>query len=127
MSKKIVSPANGKFTIHGKDNRNLELTLDDRDLNKYIVEEMDGSDITSKLPSSTPSDINWFACFSVYNNANGKKGGYAKVKYSFKVRVDPGQELYIAYGGKAYNVTTEIQKNGKVTLSEGDPAIGSKP
>ena len=129
MGAKPVKPDNGKYTIQGKNNRNLELTLDDRDLKKYIVEELDGDDMNSKLPASNPPGvtINWFACFSIYNNQNGNKGGHATVKYSFTVNLDPGQRLFVAYGGQAHEVTDEIKNNGKVTLSIGDPPAGSFP
>ncbi len=127
MSANPVTPDNGKYTIHGKNNRNLELTLDDPDLKKYIVEELDGDDMTAKLPSSNPENINWFACFSVYNNQNGNKNGHAKVKYSFPVILNQGQRFFVAYNRQAHDVTDEVKKNGKVTLSEGDPATGSVP
>jgi hypothetical protein len=35
--------------------------------------------------------------------------------------------LFVAYGGQSFEVTDEIKKNGKVTLSEGDPATGGIP
>jgi hypothetical protein len=127
MSEKPVKPVSGKYTIHGKNNRNLELSLDDSDLKKYIVEELDGEDMKSKLPSSNPLGINWFACFSIYNNKAGKKNGYATVKYSFTVSLEEGQRLFVAYRGQAFEVTDEIKKNGKVTLSEGDPGTGTMP
>lgn len=127
MSAKPVNPVNGKYTIHGKDNRNLELTLDDIDLQKYIVEELDEDDLNSKLPSSNPLHIDWFTGFSIYEKNNGKKDEYATVKYSFTTRLDEGQRLFVAYGGQAYEVTDEIKQNGKVTLSEGDPAAGTVP
>ena len=127
MSAKPVSPVNGKYTIHGKDNRNLEITLEDRDLQKYIVEELDGDDMNSKLPSSNPLHIDWFACFSVYNSRDGKKQGYANVRYSFTAPLEEGQRLFVAYGGQAFEVTDEIKKNGKVTLDEGDPGAGTVP
>ena|SRR5215510_2365196 len=127
MGAKSVDPVNGKYTIQGKNNKNLELTLDDSDLKKYIVEELDGTDMTNKLPASNPQNITWFACFSVYKNKDGKKDGYATVKYSFTVSLDEGQRLFVAYGGQAYEVTDEIKKNGKVTLSEGDPGTGHIP
>ena len=127
MSATPVTPANGKYTIHGKNNRNIELTLDDPDLKKYIVEELDGADMDSKLPPSNPEKINWFVCFSVYNNHNGDKNGYAKVKYSFPVSLADGQRFFVAYNRVSYDVTDEIKKNGKVTLSEGDPAGGTVP
>lgn len=127
MSEKRVNPVHGKYSIPGKNNRNLELTLDDQDLNKYIVEELDGNDMTSKLPSSNPQNITWFACFSIYKNKDDRKNGYAKVKYSFTVNMDGVDKLFVAYGGNAYDVTGEVKKNGKVTLSEGDPATGTIP
>ncbi|HLO17998.1 MAG TPA: hypothetical protein VK206_24420 [Anaerolineales bacterium] len=127
MSAKPVNPVNGKYTIPGKNNRNIELTLDDPDLKKYIVEALDGADMDSKLPSSNPLGINWFACFSVYKSKDGKKDGYATVKYSFGVSLVDGQRLYVAYGKQSYDVTDEMKKNGKVTLSEGDPGIGTAP
>ena len=127
MSANPVGPVGGKYIIHGKNNRNLELTLDDSDLKKYIVEELDGEDMDAKLPSSNPENINWFVCFSIYNNQNGQKHGYAKVKYSFPVSLSPGQRFFVAYNGQSYEMTDEIKKNGKVTLSEGDPASGTVP
>ena len=126
MSAKPVDPVNGKYTVPGKNNKNLELTLDDTDLKKYIVETLDGDDMTAKLPTSG-LQINWFACFSVYKAKDGKKDGYATVKYSFTVDLDEGQRLYVAYNRQFYDVTDEIKKNGKVTLSEGDPAVGGVP
>jgi hypothetical protein len=127
MSARPVSPVNGRFKIPGKNNRNLELTLDDRDLSRYIVEELDGDDMASKLPASNPLNINWFACFGIYNKQNGKKAGHASVRYSFTVELDEGQRLFVAYGGEAHEVTDEIRRNGKVTLSEGDPPTGTIP
>lgn len=127
MSATPVSPVNGKYTIHGKDTRTLELTLDDTNLKNYIVEELDGDDLTAKLPPSNTENINWFAGFSVYNSQNGQKSGYATVQYSFTVPLEKGQKLYVAYGRRAYDVTQEMQNSGKVTLREGDPGIGSAP
>lgn len=127
MSARPVNPVNGKYTIHGKDNRNLELTLDDSDLQKYIVEELDNDDLSSKLPLSNPLHINWFTGFSIYQKQDDKKGEYAKVKYSFTTRLDEGQRLFVAYGGQSFEVTDEIKKSGKVTLHEGDPAAGTVP
>ena len=127
MSEKPVSPVNGTYTIHGKKDRNLELTLDDSDLKKYIVDELDGDDMNKKLPSSNPLGINWFSCFSIYKNQGGMKNGYADVNYSFTVSLGEGQRLFVAYNGQSFEVTDEIKKNGKVTLSEGDPGVGSAP
>jgi|SRR5215208_1422626 len=127
MSARPINPVNGKYTIPGKNNRNLELTLDDNDLKKYIVEELDGEDMNNKLPLSNPLGINWFSCFSIYKSKDGKKDGYATVKYSFTVHLDEGQRLFAGYGRQSFEVTEEIKKNGKVTLNEGDPGIGTVP
>lgn len=128
MPEKTVNPVNGTYTIQGKNNRNLELTLEDGDLSKYIVEELDGVDMDNKLPSDNPLGINWFACFSIYNNDNGNKGSYATVTYSFTVAgFEKGQRLFVAYGSQSYEVTDEINNTGKVTLNEGDPASGGIP
>jgi hypothetical protein len=127
MSATPVSPVNGKYTIRGKDARVIELTLDDRDLQNYVVEELAGDDLTAKLPPATPDNTNWFAGFSVYNGQNGQKLGYATVQYSFTVPLEKGQKLYVAYGGRAYDVTKEMQDSGKVTLRQGDPGVGSAP
>lgn len=127
MSEKRVSPVGGKYTIPGKENKNLELTLDDPDLDKYIVETLDGEDMDAKIPASD-LHINWFACFSVYKKGkDGKKNGYATVKYEFPVSLAEGQRFYVAYNKQLFDVTDEIKNNGKVTLSEGDPATGSVP
>jgi hypothetical protein len=127
MGEKRVDPVNGKYTIPGKNNRNLDLTIDDSDLKKYIVEELDGEDMTRKLPSSTPVPINWFACFAIYKNKDGKKDGYAKVKYSFTVNMENIERLFVAIGGNAQDVTDQMKKNDKVTLDEGDPPVGYYP
>ena len=128
MGQKPVSPSNGKYRIQGKEGKFLEVTLDTTDTNKYIVEELDGADMDSKLPSDNPLGINWFVCFSVHNKKeDGKKGGYANVKYSFPVTLAENQRFFVAYNKTAYEVTDEIKKNGKVTLSEGDPAGGTVP
>jgi len=127
MPEKTVNPVNGQYTIQGQNNRNLILTLQDSDLSKYIVEELDGDDMTKKLPSANPLGIYWFACFSIYNNDNGNKGSYATVQYSFTVDLNKDQKLYVAYGGREYDVTAELRETGRVTLSQGDPAAGSIP
>ena len=127
MGARPVNPVNRKYTIQGKNNRNLDLTLDDSDLSKYIVEELDNDDMQAKLPSENPLGINWFACFSISNKKNGNKAGYASVRYSFEVRLDPGQRLFVAYGGQSFEVTDEIKQNRRVTLTEGDPATGTVP
>lgn len=127
MGAKPVKPVKKKYTIPGKDNRNIELTLHDQDLKKYIVEELDGEDMDRKLPTSNPLGINWFACFGIYNAEAGKKNGYATVRYSFTVNLIPGQRLFVAYGGESHEVTDELKMNGKVTLSEGDPPTGTIP
>jgi hypothetical protein len=127
MSPRRVDPDEGKYKIPGKDNKDIELTIDD-DPDKYIVEDME-DDMSDKIPSSARKDIRWFACFAIYDNNNGQKGNYAKVKYSFKVDMDGIQELWVGLGGKngqARNVTDEM-KNGKVTLTDGDPPIGRYP
>ena len=128
MSEKSVDPVNGVYTIQGQNNRNLTLTLQDSDLSKYIVEELDGEDMNKKLPSSNPENIKWFACFSIYNNDNGNKGSYATVTYSFTAAgFEKGNRLFVAYGGQSYEVTDEMNNTGRVTLSEGDPASGGIP
>ncbi|HEX6269599.1 MAG TPA: hypothetical protein VFZ43_05140 [Anaerolineales bacterium] len=127
MPERPVNPANGRYTIRGKNNRKLDLTLDDSDLDKYIVDELDGDDMQAKLPSDNPLGINWFACFSIYNKRNGNKSGYATVRYSFTTSLEEGQRLFVAYNRQYYEVTDEMKRNGKVTLSEGDPATGSVP
>ena len=128
MSPAPVNPDKGKYKIPGKDNKDLELTIDD-DPNKYVVESME-DDMSDKIPSSAPQDIHWFACFAIYNKNNGNKNGYAKVKYSFKVNMDGIEKLYVGLGGKpgsAVDVTDEMKKNGKVELTDGDPPIGRYP
>ena len=128
MGQKPVSPSNGKYRIQGKEGKFLEVTLDTTETDKYIVEELDCADMDSKLPSTNPLGINWFACFSVYNKkADGNKGNHATVKYSFPVTLAPNQRFFVAYNKTAYEVTDEIKRNGKVTLSEGDPGAGSVP
>ena len=128
MSPTPVHPDQGKFKIPGKDRKELELTIDD-DPEKYIVENLE-DDMAGKIPSSAPAEINWFACFAIYNNDNGQKRGYARVKYSFKVNMDGIEKLYVGLGGKdgeAKDVTEEMKRNGKVTLTEGDPPVGHYP
>lgn len=128
MSPAPVNPDQGKYKIPGKDKKDLELTIDD-DPEKYIVENME-DDMSDKIPSSARKDIKWFACFAIYNNNNGHKNGYAKVKYSFKVDMKDIEKLYVGLGGPngyAKEVTEEVRRNGKVDLDEGDPPIGRYP
>jgi hypothetical protein len=128
MSPKPVDPDQGKYKIPGKDKKDIELTLEGDPLH-YIVEDME-DDMTDKIPSSASKDINWFACFAIYNKSNGHKNGYATVKYSFKVNMDGIEKLYVGLGGKtgsAVDVTDEMKKNGKVDLSDGDPPVGRYP
>lgn len=127
MGEKRVDPTDGKFKIRGTGNRDLELTLEDKDLKKYIVEELDGDDMSRKLPSSTPVPIQWFACFSIYKNRNGRKDGYATVPYSFTLNMEGIERLFIGIGGSAVDVTDEIKNSGRVKLSEGDPPVGHYP
>ena len=128
MSPTPVHPDQGKYKIPGKDNKDLELTIDD-DPDKYIVEDMEDT-IADKIPSSANKDIKWFSCFAIYNSSNGRKNGYAKVKYSFKVNMDGIEKLYVGLGGKtgsAVDVTEEMKQKGKVDLNEGDPPVGRYP
>ncbi len=127
MGQNTVNPVNGKYTIHGKGGKNLELTLEDSDLSKYIVEELDGPDLDDKLPSDNPLGINWFACFSVYNNDNGKKNGYANVHYWFPFVLGPNQKFFVAYNKQVVEKTNEVRNTGRVRMNEGDPASGSLP
>ena len=128
MSPKPVDPQEGKYKIPGKDKKDIELTLEGDPLH-YIVEDME-DDMTDKIPSSASKDINWFACFAIYNKSNGHKNGYANVKYSFKVNMDGIEKLYVGLGGKtgsAVDVTDEMKQKGKVDLSDGDPPVGRYP
>ena len=127
MGERRVNPVNGRYTIPGRNNRNLELTIDDIDLNKYIVEELDDDDMRRKIPASASRRINWFSCFSIYKNKDGHKDGYANVKYSFTVDMSGIQELYIAYDDQVHDVTEEMKNNGKVSRNVGDPPVGSYP
>jgi len=128
MSPKPVNPDKGKYKIPGKNNKDLELTLDD-DPEKYIVEDME-DDMTGKIPSSASKNIQWFACFAIYNKKNEEKSDYAKVKYSFKVDMTGIEKLYVGLGGQSgyvKDVTDEMKQNNKVTLTEGDPPVGRYP
>jgi len=127
MSANPVNPVNGIYTIHGRDGRNLELTLESPKLDDYIVEELDGPDMDAKLPTTNPLGINWFACFSVYNNVGGQKSGYANVYYSFPVTLEPNQRYFVAYNRQAFEVTDEARNTGRVRLNEGDPGTGTNP
>lgn len=129
MGKKIVSHSGGKHKITGKGGRkSFDLALSAKNLDDYIVEELDGTDM--KVPAENPLNINWFACFNVKNK---KDNNYASVKYSFEVDVDEGQKIFLAYPNKqgvitAHEMTDNVKnKKLKVELSEGDPAVGGVP
>lgn len=129
MGKKIVSHSGGKHKITGKGGRkSFDLALSAKNLDDYIVEELDGTDM--KVPAENPLNINWFACFNVKNK---KDNHYASVKYSFEVDVDEGQRIFLAYPNKqgvitAHEMTGNVKnKKLKVELSEGDPAVGGVP
>lgn len=127
MGAKIVKPERGKYTIHGKDNKNIDLTLDTPNLDQFIVEELTDQDMDDKLPTSDPRNIRWFACFSIYKNNQGKKGEYANVTYSFPVTLEPNQQFFVAYNKQAYDKTDEVRRTGRVTMNEGDPGTGYYP
>lgn len=129
MGKKIVSHSGGKHKITGKGGRkSFDLALSAKNLDDYIVEELDGTDM--KVPAENPLNINWFACFNVKNK---KDNNYASVQYSFEVDVDEGQRIFLAYPNKqgvitAHEMTGNVKnKKLKVELSEGDPAVGGVP
>jgi hypothetical protein len=121
-------PATGRYRIRGKDNQDLELTLDTRDLGRYLVEELTDQDMNAKLPASPPKAIRWFAGFAVYErNQSGERGREATVTYTFPVKLQEKQEFWVAYGGNAYDKTEEARRTGQVRMSEGDPSTGFYP
>jgi hypothetical protein len=127
MTKKIIDRKNGKYKITRKDNssKSIELELKTNNPDDYIVEELDGTDM--KLPASNPIGIHWFASFSVKN----KDGTYASVEYSFPFNLAKGHRIFVAYPDSngvitAYEMTDKI-KDGKITLNQGDPAVGGVP
>jgi hypothetical protein len=124
----IPDPATGRYRIRGRDNQDLELTLDTPDKSRYLVEELTDQDMTAKLPPKTEKAIRWFAAFAVYErDASGGRGREATVTYTFPVKLEPNQEFWVAYGGNAYDKTDEVRRTGQVRMSEGDPATGSYP
>jgi hypothetical protein len=128
MAKHDVNPVSGKYTIKGKNNRNLEVELDGN-TNDFIVEEFDPDldSIREKAPN-IPDNIDWFACFSVYNRKNGKKSGYANVKYhvSLDASVLPsGKKLYAYYNNRVNELSYTTEGNKiKFSLNVGDPPVG---
>lgn len=132
MGVKRVNPENGKYSIKGKDkngrDKTIDLTLDAPRLDDYIVEQIDGEDMKSKHPDSTPEGVDWFACFSIYNKGSGNaKGDPATVNYSFPVTLLPNQRFFVAYNKKDYEDITDQIRNGTVRLNRGDPATGTVP
>ncbi len=129
MGKKIIKHSGGRHKIGGKGGKkSFELALNAKNLDDYIVEELDGDDM--KVPADNPLNINWFACFNVKNK---KDNQYASVRYSFELDVDEKQRVFLAYPNKegvitAYEITDKIKKGKlKVDLNEGDPAVGGVP
>jgi hypothetical protein len=124
----IPDPATGRYRIRGRDNQDLELTLDARDLGRYLVEQLTDQDMNAKLPTSATKAIRWFACFGVYErDQSGGRGKEATVTYTFPVKLQDNQEFWVAYGGNAYDKTDEVRRTGQVRMSEGDPATGFYP
>ena len=113
MGKKIVKHSGGRHKITGKGGKkSFDLALSAKNLDEYIVEELDGDDM--KVPADNPLNINWFACFNIKNKKDNK---YATVNYSFEFDVVPNQRI-----------TDKVKKGRmKVELSEGDPAVGGVP
>ena len=129
MGKKIVKHSGGRHKITGKGGKkSFDLALSAKNLDEYIVEELDGDDM--KGPADNPLNINWFACFNIKNKKDNK---YATVNYSFEFDVDPNQRIFLAHPNKegvitAYEITDKVKKGRmKVELSEGDPAVGGVP
>lgn len=121
-------PATGRYRIRGRDNQDLELTLDTPDKGRYIVEELTDQDMDAKLPKSAQKAIRWFAAFAVYErNQSGGRGREATVTYTFPVKLEQDQEFWVAYGGNAYDKTDEVRRTGQVRMNEGDPAAGTYP
>ena len=132
MAKKDVSPVNGKFNIKGKDNRDLVLEfVNPTDTDKHIVEELTDADLMDKLPSPPPTwngqPINWFSNFSVYNKKDGKKNGYANVPYTITLTPESGKSYFVYYDNALHEITDELKRTGKATLTAGDPPTGSHP
>ena len=132
MAKKDVTPVDGKFTIKGKDNRDLTLEfVDPHDTDKHIVEELTDSDVTDKLPSPEPNwkgqKINWFANYNVYKKKNNGKDGYANVPYTIALAVEEGSTYLMYYGNALHDITDELKRNGRARLSAGDPPTGKVP
>lgn len=132
MAKKDVSPVNGKFKIKGKDDRDLVMEfVNPTDTDKHIVEELTDADVMDKLPSPPPmwngQPINWFANFNVYKKKNSNKNGYANVPYTISLTVESGSSYFVYYDNAVHEITDELKRTGKVTLTAGDPPVGSYP
>jgi hypothetical protein len=132
MAKKDVSPVNGKYTIKGKQDRDLVLEfVNPVDTNTHIVEELTDADLLDKLPSPPPTwngqPINWIANFSVYKKKNGNKNGYANVPYTISLTVESGTSYFVYYDNAVHEITDELKRTGKAILTAGDPPTGQIP
>lgn len=125
MGKSLVTRAGGIHKIKGRGRKSIDIELKTNRLDDYIVEELDGEHM--KVPATNPEGIDWFACFNVKN----KDGTYANVEYSFPFTLAKGHRIFVAYPDPngvitAHEMTDKI-KNGRITLNQGDPAVGGIP
>jgi len=133
MARKVVTPdPSGRYTIEGKDGRNLVFEfVNSIDKDNHIIEELVGDDLEDKLPSPRPTwkgqRINWFVNFSVYNKKGNEKNGYASVPYFVSVNLEEGKSLLFYIDGQVQDKTEELRRNNRVRLSAGDPPGGYVP
>lgn len=124
-----VNPsANRRFVIRGK--RAVELDLGDHDLSQYVVVQ---KDIDPNAPSEWNGiKIDWFVSFGIrHRKPDQTPGDFADIPYTVILDALPtGKRLFAYYRGAVHELDFKPVGNSnkiKVTLSVGDPPIGSGP
>ncbi len=123
MAERPITPANGRFTIPGR--RNVEIDLGNNDLTKFIVVQ---KDIDPNAPAQWNGiTIDWFVSFGVRSkNPNGTPGNFANITYN--IILDPlpaGKRLFAYYDNQVHDLPFQAAGNKiRATLNVGDPPVG---
>ena len=123
MPERPINPANGKFTITGR--RNIDIDLGNNDVSKFVVVQ---KDMDPTVPAQWNGvTIDWFVSFGVrVRNADGSHGNFAAITYN--VTLDPipaGKRLFAFYNGRVQQLTFQAAGNKiRFSLNVGDPPVG---
>ncbi len=123
MSERPIGHTNGKFTVGGR--QNLEIDLGSNNPNNFIVVQ---KDIDSAAPTQWNGiTIEWFISFGIrHKNVDGSAGAFANITHTITLDAIPtGKRLFAYYDNTVHELLYRtVGKRISTSLSVGDPPIG---